>query len=122
MNTYTAKERGDFMRQAEFLRGLSKQVRAYNDDGTKAGINMGWLIEQLNSAAKECEDEATYAGHMDRTEFADSLYDAILNNSNLETSEDAALFTRVHKVNRNENGATVHFVDGTSYEVTVKVV
>ena len=123
-DTYTAKERRDFLRQAEFLRGLAEQVRAYNADGTKAGIEMSGLAKTLEETACECEDEAKYAGHMEQADFLSALMDCVGNNSNLEASEeDSPLFTGIHTINGYQNGSfTVHFVDGVSYNVKVTAI
>lgn len=121
MNNYTSKERNDFLRQANFLRGLAEQVRKYNEDGEKAGIAIGWLAFDIENAAAECEEEARSAGHMEQADFLSALMDCVGNNSNLEADEDdAPMFTQIHTINGYENGSfTVHFVDGVSYNVKV---
>lgn len=54
---YTDTQRLDLYRQAGFLHGLAKIVTAYNStDETK--IDMGWLIDLLDEAAEQCEQEA----------------------------------------------------------------
>lgn len=54
---YTEHQRGEFRNQAAFLRGLAEVVSAYNETpGVK--IDMHWLVDDLCSAAEECESEA----------------------------------------------------------------
>ena len=124
MNTYTAKERRDFLRQAEFLRGLAEQVTNYNADETKTGIAMGYLAKELYDAAQECEDEAKYAGHMEQANFLSTLMDCICLNSNLDAEEDdSPIFTGIHTINGYQNGGfTVHFVDGVAYNIKVTAI
>lgn len=121
MNTYTAKERRDFLRQAEFLRGIAEQIEAYNFDKTKAGIDMVWLTNKIYEAVDECTHEAEYMGHMEPAYFLSALMDCVGNNSNLEADEDdAPMFTQIHTIHGYKNGSfTVHFVDGVSYNVKV---
>lgn len=57
---YTTEEKNSFKRQARFLRGLAAIVKAYNEtDGFK--IDMEWLADDLEAAAREAEQEAKTA-------------------------------------------------------------
>lgn len=57
MNRSQERTAQNFRDQAEFLRALAVVVKSYNEN-LKAKIDMHWLMEELEDAAKECEQEA----------------------------------------------------------------
>ena len=55
-------------------------------------------------------------------EFVNSIFEAIINNSNLEADdEDTVLFQNVANVNRNGNQITVDFQDGKQIIITMTI-
>ena len=57
MNDTEMQRRADFLIQRDFLRSLALTVEAFNST-PGAKIDMHWLIDDLNDAADEAEQEA----------------------------------------------------------------